>query len=108
MWTVRPIRHSHGELKASSLIHHRNIFPAPRVRPIRHSHGELKEEILKKVGINEPGIVRPIRHSHGELKERSNSCITLVFAEVVRPIRHSHGELKDNIAKHRPLGGESQ
>ena len=38
---VRPIRHSHGELKAGTISHG---LPDTAVRPIRHSHGELKGE----------------------------------------------------------------
>ena len=38
------------------------------VRPIRHSHGELKVEFLNPLINFFPSSVRPIRHSHGELK----------------------------------------
>ena len=116
------------------------------VRPIRHSHGELKErqchslcklaEICKTYSTFPRGIesepiknyeydtvnneVRLIRHSHGELKERKafikrqiktlsktystfprgiesliGSWIMKLAGYEVRPIRHSHGELKE-------------
>ena len=43
-WTqVRPIRHSHGELKDDENGDFHRVEDYP-VRPIRHSHGELKDE----------------------------------------------------------------
>ena len=89
------------------------------VRPIRHSHGELKATISLPCE-DEYNIVRPIRHSHGELKAGSGGKLMISTAvsgktystfprgierfrspstldkehRLVRPIRHSHGELK--------------
>ena len=40
---VRPIRHSHGELKGIILLLKLRTLA---VRPIRHSHGELKGTVI--------------------------------------------------------------
>ena len=91
---VRPIRHSHGELKEAT-------HPAPLVLTSQESktystfpRGIESWHSDKLIGNRPVAQVRPIRHSHGELKVKIylsgySRC------EVVRPIRHSHGELKD-------------
>ena len=48
-----------------------NKNQSPKVRPIRHSHGELKDLHSVWDIVDRRRLVRPIRHSHGELKEQT-------------------------------------
>ena len=88
---VRPIRHSHGELKG---IKRYNQLPNSRTRKTYSTFPRGIESLLflrlQHIFLQ---LVRPIRHSHGELKDRTSWCCC-ANTETVRPIRHSHGELK--------------
>ncbi len=90
---VRPIRHSHGELKEERGGRPYELNPAPSKTYSTFPRG-IESRVVQPSTTTYFLPVRPIRHSHGELKGMLKCVITGFAKRNVRPIRHSHGELK--------------